>query len=199
MKKFLAALLTAAALISSPACIASADYYEPREAILAYDVYAFLVSVINPQTPPQEAIGYAERIGLLTIDYTARYRRETGKMFDLHEPMTRQEFAIATKKTLDILKKFGVEYVLTDKPKGGRISKFFKDGKEIRKHALDDVEFAVNAGILKLYALENGYFTMPEKPITLEEISDFINAVNLSGNLRLSSYTLSQFQKFSAQ
>jgi len=61
------------------------------------------------------------------------------------------------------------------------------------------MEFAVNAGILKLYALDNGYFTLPNKLITLEEIEDFMNVLNLGGHLRFSSYTMAQFHRHSAK
>ena len=195
MKKILPALL-ALIIIAAPLNAQAADYYAAKEPILAYDAYVFFVSVINPRVSPLEAISYAEEVGLISSEYVTAYRHETGRYLDLDAHMTRQEFAMAAERTLHILKRLSIEYTLSDiAPIEGDLFALFADGPEIRKSARSAVEFAVNAGIIKLYSIDSSYFTMPDTVITIDEIADFIAAVNLDAHLELTSYSSAQLRK----
>ncbi|MCL2099659.1 MAG: carbohydrate-binding protein, partial [Oscillospiraceae bacterium] len=97
--------------------VEEAEEYEEGEPIIARDAYIFLVSLINNQILPEAAMEYAETVGLITGAYMTRYRHETKVdgvpgTFDLEAPMTRQEFAVVAETALEIIKKFGISFVL---------------------------------------------------------------------------------------
>jgi len=133
MKKILAALLTAAIIVSSTAALVFAADAEPpataaaptasdsesREFVTTGEVFSdlalFIAYVATSGNAFEEAaadpLAYASKTGLLTASDKNRYRLETGKEFDFDAPITRQDYAIAIERMMRVFKKFGIELV----------------------------------------------------------------------------------------